>query len=143
MRINHNWTGFLISPLIRLTDSGLTFSGSAGMETSASSAARCGHWPAGENRRSKAAPSLEINPITPPAALWRRHLGHTGKRDEDWLRSALKQSSTLTCHIGHTHAAAWAGEAYYLPLIFATTAFEALVRVGGGDTDRAVVSDEL
>ena len=111
------------------------------METSASSAARCEHWPAGENRRSKAAPSLEINPITPPAALWRRYLGHTGKRDEDWLRSALKQSSTLTCHIGHTHAAA--GEAHYLPLIFATTAFEALVRMGGGDTDRAVASDEL
>lgn len=91
----------------------------------------------------KAAPSLEINSITPPAELWRRHPGHTGKRDEDWSRSALKQSSTLTCHIGHTRAAAWAGEAYYLPLIFATTAFEALVRVGRGDTDRAVAPDKL
>ena len=49
MRINHNWTGFLISPLIRLTDSGLTFSRSAGMETSASSVARCEHWPTTEN----------------------------------------------------------------------------------------------
>ena len=77
------------------------------------------------------------------AALWRRHIGHTGKRDEDWLRSALKQSSILICHIGHTHAAAWAGEAYYLPLIFATTAFEALVQVGDGDTDRAVAPDKL
>ena len=63
MRINHNWTGFLISPLIRLTDSGLTFSRSAGMETPASSAARCEHWPAGEDRMAKAAPSIEIDPI--------------------------------------------------------------------------------
>ena len=141
--VNHNWSGFLLVVANKRIDFGLTFSRNAGMETPASSVGTMRALAGRRKPQVQRCSEPRVGPDTPISgrvvAAPSAHLQPLAELPE------VRSQTIVHLHLQHwPHSRGGMGWGGLLPAAPTHCQIAApLVRVGGGDINRAVASDEL